>query len=253
MKRAVTALLVMILAMLGLAGCMTTESGRLPVYEWGYYRYAADEKHGWAYIVGLTEEGKEQTELIIPEKIGEYRVSGIGYSYSLPLFGYENVGEFYSEKAEKIYFPFEYKGSVWSYVQGSNPNAYTVKWYISDCEPYLIGGAGAIYGYRLYEAKHRSNIRSDHCRVANVTYLYNYVGCPNGGEYWVDSYDASPISFIPPEPEREEYRFCGWYKEPECINAWDFEKDVTGEELVISRDNQYTEYEGIYLYAKWER
>ena len=86
-----------------------------------------------------------------------------------------------------------------------------------------------------------------------MTYLYNYVGCPNGGEYWVDSYDASPISFIPPEPEREEYRFCGWYKEPECINAWDFEKDVTGEELVISRDNQYTEYEGIYLYAKWER
>ena len=159
----------------------------------------------------------------------------------------------FSDKAEKIYFPFEYKVSVWSYVQGSNPNAYTVKWYISDCEPYLIGGAGAIYGYRLYEAKHRSNIRNDQCRVANVTYLYNYVGCPNGGEYWVDSYDASPISFIPPEPEREEYRFCGWYKEPECINAWDFEKDVTGEELLISRDNQYTEYEGIYLYAKWER
>ena len=58
MRKFLTILLA-VLTLFSLAGCMTTESGRLPVYEWGYYRYAADEKHGWAYIVGLTEEGKQ--------------------------------------------------------------------------------------------------------------------------------------------------------------------------------------------------
>jgi len=42
----------------------------------------------------------------------------------------------------------------------------------------------------------------------------------------------------PEEPVKEGYTFAGWYKEPECINAWDFETDVV-------TDN-------ITLYAKWE-
>ena len=45
--------------------------------------------------------------------------------------------------------------------------------------------------------------------------------------------------------------FDGWYKEEECINKWDFNTDKTGEELIIEEKDQYTEYPGIYLYAKW--
>ena len=41
----------------------------------------------------------------------------------------------------------------------------------------------------------------------------------------------------PPVAEVRGYVFCGWYKEPECINEWDFEHDV------ITGDTT--------LYAKW--
>lgn len=52
----------------------------------------------------------------------------------------------------------------------------------------------------------------------------------------VDSYDQSLIEFIPPEPQREGYTFGGWYKEEECINEWDFEVDMTKEEIYPSRN-----------------
>ena len=40
--------------------------------------------------------------------------------------------------------------------------------------------------------------------------------------------------FISPEPQREGYTFEGWYKEKECINEWDFEVDMTKEEIYPS-------------------
>lgn len=95
--------------------------------------------------------------------------------------------------------------------------------------------------------------------------MYNYEFAENDGYFWVDSYDNETISFIPPEPERSGYAFSGWYKEPECINAWDFETDKTGEKLVVDNNtiahygnnylptlpSQYTEKDGLKLYAKW--
>ena len=42
----------------------------------------------------------------------------------------------------------------------------------------------------------------------------------------------------PTAPKREKYNFVGWYKEPECTNAWNFSTDtMTG---------------AVTLYAKWE-
>ena len=81
--------------------------------------------------------------------------------------------------------------------------------------------------------------------------MYNYNENPNDGYYWVDSYNESVITFIPPEPQRDGFAFAGWYKEAECINKWDFSIDITGKEIVLSPNKTYDTYEGIYLYAKW--
>ena len=68
----------------------------------------------------------------------------------------------------------------------------------------------------------------------------------------MDSYDESIITYIPPTPEREGYKFAGWYKDEECTEEWDFENDTTGKEVIIGGYTVYDkEYEGIYLYAKW--
>ena len=66
----------------------------------------------------------------------------------------------------------------------------------------------------------------------------------------MDSYDESLITFIPPQPEREGYKFGGWYKEHECINEWDFQNDITGKTISIG-DEYIDTYDGNYLYAKW--
>ena len=75
---------------------------------------------------------------------------------------------------------------------------------------------------------------------ANVCYYYNL---EESDYYYVDYYDVdSLIEFIPPDPVNEGYIFGGWYKEKECINKWDFEKDT------VSLEEDEIE---IKLYAKW--
>jgi hypothetical protein len=80
--------------------------------------------------------------------------------------------------------------------------------------------------------------------------MYNYDNSPNEGYYWVDNYTNGLIEFIPPTPIREGYEFKGWYKEPECLNAWDFWEDILGDDILIG-SQQILEYTGTYLYAKW--
>ena len=62
---------------------------------------------------------------------------------------------------------------------------------------------------------------------ANTLYMLNYEDAPNEGYFFVNNYtEGSLIQSAPYEPRREGHMFGGWYKEPECINAWDFETDV---------------------------
>ena len=74
--------------------------------------------------------------------------------------------------------------------------------------------------------------------------FFNVVGCkdqsviiytvafnPNGGE--LTSNNSQKILsgdnvIVPSDPKREEYIFTGWYTEPECINLYDFNNQVSG-------------------------
>ena len=108
-----------------------------------------------------------------------------------------------------------------------------------------------IIGYNQYKNRNVSVTSNENYVLANVTYMYNYGYYDNDNYYWVDSYDNTTIDYLPPEPVNEGFTFAGWYKEVECINKWNFETDVTGSKLVIESKNQYGEYPGIYLFAKW--
>lgn len=221
-----------------------------PEYESGYYRYAVKtEKDGTqkAYILGLTESGLEQTVLIYPEEVDGIPVYGIGYELQL-INGTEPVGEFYSMKLEKLYYPTMPKERIVGNLSFSH-TGYSVLWVLGK---EVVGGEGSIYGWNFYSSCVRQRtIRNNLCQIANVSYLYNYNENPNDGYYWVDSYNESVITFIPPEPQRDGFAFAGWYKEAECINKWDFSIDITGKEIVLDSNKTYDSYEGIYLYAKW--
>jgi uncharacterized repeat protein (TIGR02543 family) len=229
----------------------------LPQYESGYWRYAVETaKDGTkkAYLIGFTELGQEQSTLTVPEEIDGITVWGIGYIESgRSMWSNYPVGEFISEKLERLYVPFKSGDKDWNGHAGhySLPNCYSVKWYTSNV---YVFERGAIYGYNILEEHCKNGILNNDNKLANISYLYNYEDAPNDDYYWVDSYDNSTVKYIPPEPTREGYTFGGWYKEAECINAWDFETDKTGEEIAIkiySYSNEYDSTGITFLYAKW--
>ena len=248
-----------VLSVVGVTGCDPTMMAGYyyPEYESGYFKYAVKtEKDGTekAYLIGLTESGMEQTELIYPEEIDGITVYGIGYS--IPRIpGYEHVGDFNSENLEKFYFPkFPKENLHWCSDTGIY-NKFIICWDSTDLNTGIPFIKSAIFSYDFIK---KGGIFNQHINayIANVSYLYNYENSPNGDYYWVDSYNESVITFIPPEPKREGYKFDGWYKEAECINEWDFETDNAGAEIIIKYDYEETgininTYDGLNLYAKW--
>ena len=85
-------------------------------------------------------------------------------------------------------------------------------------------------------------------QVANTAYIFNYDGEPNGGYFFINNFDwGKKIDPAPYMPMRNGYEFKGWYKEPECINLWNFESDTLPQESEIG-ENPETK-----LYAGWEK
>ena len=173
----------------------------------------------------------------------------------LRLIGAGYHGNFTSENLEKLYIPKNFKRIYdQRYEVYSLYDTYVVYW-DSDSYGHRLDAKikGKIYGYNYYLKRIYPSLSyiDEPIKIANVSYLYNYGEVQNDGYYWVDSYDESLISFVPPNPEREGYTFGGWYKESECINKWNFETDITGKEIVMEENKVYDTYDGIYLYAKW--
>lgn len=208
------------------------------------------------YIIGLTEKGLQQTHLIIPESYHGYKIEGIGYQENNTIIMGNHVGYFRSVNLEKLYLDNDVTRSwEWALSEVHNlPNCYMVFWHTDFDVPNIPNCKGKIYGYNYYHSSiypKAWNYIPNPIKIANISYLYNYDGAENDGYYWVDSYEQSVISFIPPKPQRDGYIFGGWYKESECINEWNFATDITGKEIVMEENKVYDTYDGIYLYAKW--
>ena len=230
-----------------------------PEYESGYYRYAVktdEDGSKEAYLIGFTKLGEQQTEMVYPEEIDGIPVWGFGYERKLFL-AYELVGWYNTANVEKFFFPTTPKGRLQGGIGPYLDFATTIYWNENFKRTDWYFTENMIYGYNAYVSEMRQyddmseGLNKDRHRIANVTYLYNYENSPNGGYYWVDDYDQSVITYIPPKPKREGYVFEGWYKEAECVTAWNFEEDKTGELIKIDYAEQYDSYEGICLYAKW--
>lgn len=103
--------------------------------------------------------------------------------------------------------------------------------------------------------KSAGNSSSEYATIfqkANTTYYFNYEESPNEDIFFINDFErGGKIENTPYEPTREGYKFKGWYKEPECVNAWDFEKDtLPAPEYYENGELKYVE---TCLYAKWEK
>ena len=87
-------------------------------------------------------------------------------------------------------------------------------------------------------------------QIANTTYLFNYEGSPNEDVFFINNFERGGlIEDVPYKPTREGYEFGGWYKEPECINKWDFDLDTLPAPEYDS-DGELI-FKETKLYAKW--
>ena len=67
------------------------------------------------------------------------------------------------------------------------------------------------------------------------TYMVTFVS--NGLVYTVTSANSAAKIAAPADPVRTGYTFTGWYKDPACMNKWDFDTDTITANM--------------YIYAKW--
>lgn len=243
--------LVLILAVMTLvtgifSGCSRDE-------ERGYFTVEFHNERTTARITGLTELGKQQRFLVIPEEIDGVKVTTIGKEPLLQMWSSIGAADICSEILEKVYFT-----STVRIISGSFRNSPNLTKVISMDEAFKVQGAQFIKTYvssREYKDLSPNGLYYYAFDRANVSYFYNYETEENDDYYWIDDWDyGSKIEFIPPEPEREGYVFGGWYKEPACINEWDFEEDTLPEERMEVNEDGEEEvvYQETKLYVKWE-
>ena len=226
------------------SGCVRNE-------EWGYFTVKFYDDRETAYITGLTELGKQQRFLVIPEEIDGVKVYTIGERPLLQMWSSLGSADICSDKLEKIYIPFSI-----SIISGSFRNSPNLIKVFSITGEFVSGLEAPARNYytNLAYLNDLTNAAQQIISRANVSYFYNYNIEENYGYYWNDDWDyGSKIEFIPPEPERKGYTFGGWYKEPECINKWNFETDVLPEERtgINEEGEEEVVYQETKLYAKW--
>ncbi len=216
------------------------------------YIYANGEKDSWLCLVGLTEEGKKQRYIYIPSNIDGHNIGSLGRlrfpnryfkwdeSVCEKLFMQEDIVTSFSdfEAAENLKKVFVIDIGI----PNENTLTYSHNYYVSKIN---------------YDAVKESEYKiKEKLLPANISYNYNYEDSKNYGVYFIDDCDyGSKIEYIPANPTREGYTFDGWYKEPECINKWNFESDTLPEEVKEVNENNEEEvkFQETKLYAKWNK
>ena len=244
MKRFIIISLFMMCFCCVLSGC---GSDPLERSEYGDYLYRVTNdsmrKH-CITIMELSEQGKQKETIVFPTEINGVLVKAFGDE-----FGFRIEGVIESENLKNVYMHSQIERFV-------NEDMFNrVKYY----ELYSGFSEDMSHYFSFYDAVYLSKedntwlnkLESNHevfekVRYANVIYYYNY---DNKTTFFVDDCDGTVVNVIPPNPYRKGYEFLGWYKEPECINKWDFDNDIVPSKE-YDENGQYILKE-IKLYAKW--
>lgn len=250
-------------------GCEKVILSRIRLYETEYFIYMVYDETSCVGILGLTDKGKEQEYLVIPETIDGKKVSDIGCSFGWEItkikeeYGDAKYAQFKSEKLKKIFIISDVhmiRGLTFGYFidKSDCPNLDGVFYMYSKPDNvshpevlfFRANLPGLIVSKDLGKWKSIGRIPTALEFTANVSYCYNYEDAVNEGYYWIDNYEyGEKIEYIPEKPIREGYVFDGWYKESECMNTWNFEVDTLPQAQY--GEEGYELYQETKLYAKW--
>lgn len=290
MKRITASIMAMILegiSIFGISGCYTIVDFKNDFIWEGDFAYheMSDENYS---VLDLTEQGKQKSVLYIPAYFRDGIVTctvevhfgeadEVGYSL--------NVGH-----KEKVYFPFGHRGyaasNIMHFCYGNvdlefyaNSSEYYLDYIINHARPWGVGQSIKKYyissGLYIILNQKLSSYQTEYPLItfsvensytiiaqeketksliyaANTSYIFNYEGEPNEGYFFINDFERGGlIEDTPYEPRREGYAFAGWYKEPECANAWDFTKDTLHAAEYDEEGNLL--FVETKLYAKWNK
>ena len=213
-----------------------------PEFEYGDF-ICREWIEGKIYITDLSEQGKQKRVLIVPEEVN-----------GKPVVTIRNPAkwggtEWKSDNLEKLYLPWNMSVDKVTTLYCENLKAVFVISFKEKRGIYLYP-TNIYYSRYVYMSMLEKGWNLDYEKPANITYYYNDGRTENYGCYWLDNVPyGSLVDVIPENPVSEGKTFAGWYKEPECINAWNFETDTTPEEKVDEEGNVI--YQETALYAKW--
>ena len=198
--------------------------------------------------IGRVRRFPESGAVFFPEKIENYTVTRLGFASG---FGFGGNGYFYGSNQDGViikrcYFPHTITEVRHGYMYLISTRHLKI-FYCGDTidlnnfamedkvEIYVPGEEYDLFKEVLSEYFRGSLLKAD------VSYYLNY---DENNYYYVDYYEnGEKILYIPPEPQRDDYSFVGWFKEADCVNRWDFDADT----LQIAEKMQE-----IKLFAKWE-
>jgi hypothetical protein len=204
-------------------------------------------------ITGISEEGAKKEHIYFPSEIEGLPVTGV-YKFI--------VGKVFSCKWNNAVCKKIYMQKNFNVMYSGLSNCKNLKkLFVIEIGKEYGNLDRALHQYDCYVAKLESPtmeelLYNNACTVkyANISYNYNYEDSENYGVYFIDDCDyGSKIEYIPANPTREGYTFDGWYKEPECINKWNFESDTLPEEEVNENNEEEVKFQETKLYAKWNK
>lgn len=262
------------------AGCKTeAEKVEEKSFVDGYFKYYYIKQTDSYAIVGDGNEPYPET-LVIPAYYNGKEVSDIYYMVDSGIY-FNGVMGPSLKNVNKVYYPFLYETDysmtkfyennslpfetfypkeVFCVNNKSDMNVFRsrgIKLYytrkVFDTITY-VGGAWikeSFNNYKIIIYNKTSNKKHCEFQIANTSYLFNYEGAPNEGYFYINDFArGGKIEDTPYEPRREGYTFGGWYKEPECVNKWDFETDKLPEAR-YDEEGYITDFVETKLYAAW--
>ncbi len=262
------------------SGCQT-EAERVEANSFtdGYFKYYYIKQTDSYAIVGDGDVPYPET-LAIPAYYNGKVITHVAYNVATgAVWGTKYLGPSLLG-VEKVWFPYtlkynSYFSFIYNYynmpsnyanIEVSSPQKYFV---VCNAHSSVIiipeGGnypkelyfSPIFYNRKFYAATDKYNYVSvwadgtGRYQIANTSYMFNYEGAPNDGYFFINDFERGGlIEDTPYEPQREGYTFGGWYKEPECINKWDFAQDKLPE-ATYDEAGYVTDFVETKLYAAW--
>ena len=228
-----------------LIGCKTKKD--LKTYE-DFKYYLFDDT---AYLYELSEKGKTKNIIIFPSIIENYK-TGLGVNFGIMI---PNKVILESSNITSIYFNSDIIINTYfnNVVYFSITEIENIRIFLPNTTHLIENVEHRQYNNLYYSnefyKKNKEIVTNLNGKIANVSFCYNYE--KEFETFFIDDVDGDKIKNIPPVPQREDYKFIGWYKETECINEWNFDNDIVPAKI-YNGDNEY-QYQETILYAKWEK